>query len=172
MSLMTVKTMGKRGNKRMRKNRSRAESVAWPLMGGPKRKKDLDADVLERFALGISLTGNLARRMADAKLPPEDGEVYFVLSSTPDFKQQPQYHPVTSGHLSNWTEVIESAKFVETHSPTQCPMVGLVVCIRDREKADWVVFPRPFIVSNPNATALLENAVNAIRDEKRVTRWR
>jgi hypothetical protein len=166
MSVMTVKTMGKRGNKRMRKNRSRAESVAWPLMGGPKRKTDLDADVLERFALGISLTGNLARRMADAKLPPEDGQVYLVLSSTPDFKQ-PQFCPITSGHVNNWAGLIAAAEFVQTlHSPAQCPMVGLVVCIRDREKADWVVFSRPFIVSNPNATALLDNAVNAIRDGK------
>lgn len=66
---------------------------------------------------------------------------------------------------------IGAAEFVRTfHSPAQCSMVGLVVCIRDREKADWVVFPRPFIVSNPNATALLENAVNAIRDGKRATR--
>jgi hypothetical protein len=112
---ISVKTMAKRGNKRMRKNRSRAASVAWPLMGGPKRKKDLDVSTVEYFAMGVSLAGDLARRMREAKLPPEDGQVFLVLSDSPDFKQPGAYCPVTSGHENDWAGVIAAAQQIERH---------------------------------------------------------
>jgi hypothetical protein len=159
--------MGKRGNKRMRKNRSRAESVAWPLMGGPKRKTDLELSILEYFGMGLSLAGELSRHMEAAKLPSEDCEVYMV-GTVPKFDTSAagdHYRLTVNDEHASW-----DAMTAALGRGRQYVIVGFVVCVRDREKADWLVFPRPFIVSNPNATALLENAVNAIRDEKRVTR--
>jgi hypothetical protein len=189
---MTVKTMAKRGNKRMRKNRSRAETVAWPLMGGPKRKKDLEATVLERFAMGAALAGDLAKRMADAKLAPEDGRVFLVISS-PDFKHSGAYS-IDPGHEDDWNGLLNALQqFVEklraryqkwwnlswpdgknaekhagmmlaaAHVENQANMIGLVICIRDREKKQWIVFSRPFVVSIPAAVELLETIVAEIR---------
>jgi hypothetical protein len=159
MALMTVKTMGKRGNKRMRTNRSRAESVAWPLMGGPKRKQDLQLSILEYFGMGLSLAGELARRMKAAKLPVEDGEVYMA-GTAPNFNASAtgdHYRLTVDDERVSW-----SALDAALRGGRRYTIVGLVICVRDREKADWLVFSRPFIVSKPGVTALLENVVKAI----------
>jgi len=160
--LMDVKTMAKRGNKRMRKNRSRAESVAWPMMGGPKRKKDLDANSLEKFAMGVKLIAELSKRMKETKppLPPEDGQVFAVLSSDPDYKQPGSFAPFTSGLENDWDGLVKAANFMKH---LQLSIVAFVVCIRDREKNQCIVFPRPFIVSKPAAVQLLERIMVNIR---------
>jgi hypothetical protein len=159
---MDVKTMAKRGNKRMRKNRSRAESVAWPLMGGPKRKKDLDANALEKFAMGIKLSAELSRRMKETKPPlqPEDGQVFAVLSTDSDYKQPGSFAPFTSGLENDWDGLVKAANSMKH---LQFSIVGFVVCIRDRQKNDWIVFSRPLIVSNPAAAQLIERIMVNVR---------
>jgi len=130
-------------------------------MGGPKRKKDLDATALEKFAMGVKLAGELSRRMSEAKLPPEDGQVFAVLSSDPDYKQPGSFAPFTSGIEDDWDGLVKAANFMKH---LQFSIIGFVVCIRDREKNQWIVFPRPFIVSKPAAVHLLERIMVNIRE--------
>lgn len=155
---MDVRTMAKRGNKRMRKSRSPAEFLAWSLMGGPKRKKDVEVTVMEYFSMGWSLAGELSRRMAHAELPPEDGEV-FIVATDPDFTRPTgEYFKLTPGTTRGLADLDAAMHFAERYI-----IIGLVVSIWDRKKNQRLVHARPFIVSNPAVAPLLDRAVEDIR---------
>jgi hypothetical protein len=159
---MDVRTMAKRGNKRMRKKRTAAEFLAWSLMGGPKRKKDVEVTVMEYFSMGWSLAGELSRRMEHAKLPVEDGEV-FIVATDPDFtKPRGEYYKLTPGTTHGLGDLEAAMRFAERYI-----IIGLVVSIWDRNTKQRLVHARPFIVSNPAVARLLGQAVEDIRKQQK-----
>ena len=45
-------------------------------------------------------------------------------------------------------------------------VIGVVIAVYDREKQQWLVFSRPFVVSDPRAVRYMNHAVDEIRAKK------
>lgn len=143
---MDVKKAGSRGGKKTHETRSKAEVFAYSMMGGPKRKKDLNLSVLEYFAMGMQLK----RRIEDAGM---DGKVYVIGSAR-------DYYALSS--KPRGLEDLDAASRLHGRGD----VIGLVVYIWDTQNKKPLIHARPFIVSKPTVAKLLEQAVEDIRQKE------
>jgi hypothetical protein len=163
VALTKPKLAGK--NKMRVGKRSAAELVVWALKSGPRRKTDLEAGAIERIAMGADLRGEVHERMALAGLLPTDAAVY-VAANDSDFARLGEYAEVTAdGRASmGWKELLTLGRYADEKKKWK--IFGLIVCIYDRDKDEWLGFTRPFVVSDPRALRHLEYDLDEIRLKK------
>ena len=134
MARITQKRMAEMGAAAMRKLRSTAESVVFPLMAGPKRKKDLELSTLGYLAMAETLARKLSRNMERAGLPPADGQVFVATSDVAFSQLRNLYH--VSSHPTHELMMLDTRLRSEASA-----IIGLVVSVWDGEKRRCLAFP-------------------------------
>ena len=155
--------MAQRGGRRSKELRSKAEAIAFPLMGGRRRKKDAVLSPIEYVGLGCDLRGELNRRMTAAGLEPRDATIYLVANDS-DFLEPSSYTQLTGGSRRDMGANELGVMFKFADENVKHAIIGLIVAIRDREKPQWLVFSRSFYAaSNEIVERQLEHTVAEIR---------
>ena len=159
-------TMAQLGGRRSKELRSKAEAIAFPLMGGRRRKKDAQLSPIEYIGLGCELRGELNRRMTAAGLEPRDATIYLVANDS-NLLEPSSYTQLTGGSRRNMgaNELFVMFEYADENSKYQ--IIGLIVAIHDKEKSQWLVFARSFYAaSNEIVERQLEHTVAEIRLKK------
>ena len=103
--------------------------------------------------------------MKDAGLLPTDAMVY-VAANDSNFARMGEYAEVgVDAHgPMGWKELLTLGRYADENKKWK--IFGLVVCIYDRDKDQWLGFTRPFIVTDPRALRHLDYVLDEIRLKK------
>jgi hypothetical protein len=161
----TLRNMVNEGFQAGLAKRSKVERIAWAWKGAERRTIEKRLNPMEAIVEGRKIADGNAAKLAKHGIAPKDTATFLVFAERENLGKLAQHGVevfLSPDKQADAHDLTAAGRHI-LHVP-----IGLVVCVLDREKRNFIAHARPWILQDP-PLRLLETIV---ADVANLTDWR